>query len=568
MKVNETTFRKDKGITLIALVVTIIVLLILAGISISMLTGQNGILNRATTAKKQTENTNARDELALAITSLGMDYHINGQGGTFRDYIFSHEAELKKELGSDDVTLNKTENTITYKGKIFTVNEDGSIEAADGIALTDTKKTLQIVDGTAEEATITANLINLDGSITWSSNKPSIVTVTGNGTTATIKAVAAGTATITASCSGKSATCEVTVKQIKYASSLTIKGETEVAEGGTINLTVEQGKNGNEEIEWSVDDTSKATVVAKEGTGGNSAIVTGKKQGTTATITAKAKNSGTKTTATITVTAPAFANYTWQEINALAKEIAKDSTITKDTGTVTKTINGKSYTATVGAKKTITIDEKDYTVRILGFNHDTLADGQTAYGDASITKAGISFEFETLLPRAKMNSSYTNLGGWGASLMRTNLNSTTAVDGMKNLSNIESVIGSNIIKSVTKSYIKTYNNAGSVTTCNDKLWLLACSEIWNNGDNGDGTYGGAKASEGDQYKYYADINATYTSSNPKLYKMHQGSTSSSGWWLRSPIDIVSTSFCYVDNNGSCNAFTAITTYGVAPGFAI
>ena len=36
--------KRDKGITLIALVVTIIVLLILAGISISMLTGQNGIL--------------------------------------------------------------------------------------------------------------------------------------------------------------------------------------------------------------------------------------------------------------------------------------------------------------------------------------------------------------------------------------------------------------------------------------------------------------------------------------------------------------------------------------------
>ena len=564
----KNTLRRNKGITLIALVVTIIVLLILAGISISMLTGQNGILNRATTAKKQTENTNARDELALAITSLGMDYHINGQGGTFRDYIFSHEADLKKELGSDQVTLNSDENTITYKGKIFTVNEDGSIEAADGIALTDTKKTLQIVDGTAEEATITANLINLDGSITWSSNKPSIVTVTGNGTTATIKAVAAGTATITASCNGKSATCEVTVKQIKYASSLTIKGETEVAEGGTINLTVEQGNNGNEEIEWSVDDTSKATVVAKEGTGGNSAIVTGKKQGTTATITAKAKNSGTKTTATITVTAPAFANYTWQEINALAKEIAKDSKITKDTDTVTKTINGKSYTATVGAKKTITIDEKDYTVRILGFNHDTLENGQTAYGDASITKAGISFEFETLLPGAKMNASGYNTNGWGASLMRTNLNSTTAVDGMTNLSNIETAIGSNIIKSVTKSYIKTYSDANSVTTCNDKLWLLACSEIWNNGYNGTGTYGSAVASEGDQYKYYADINATYNSDNSKLYKMYQGSTSSSYWWLRSPYYGNCFNFCFVTISGICVSSYAVNLNNVAPGFAI
>ena len=48
-------FKKNPGITLIALVVTIVVLLILAGISISMLTGQNGILNRATEAKEKTE---------------------------------------------------------------------------------------------------------------------------------------------------------------------------------------------------------------------------------------------------------------------------------------------------------------------------------------------------------------------------------------------------------------------------------------------------------------------------------------------------------------------------------
>lgn len=49
MKINE-----KKGITLIALVVTIIVLLLIAGVSISMLTGQNGILTRAADAKKKT----------------------------------------------------------------------------------------------------------------------------------------------------------------------------------------------------------------------------------------------------------------------------------------------------------------------------------------------------------------------------------------------------------------------------------------------------------------------------------------------------------------------------------
>ena len=44
--------QNNRGITLIALVITIIVLLILAGVSISMLTGENGILTQANKSKK------------------------------------------------------------------------------------------------------------------------------------------------------------------------------------------------------------------------------------------------------------------------------------------------------------------------------------------------------------------------------------------------------------------------------------------------------------------------------------------------------------------------------------
>ena len=43
---NES-LKKNKGITLIALVITIVVLLILAGITISTITGENGILTRS-----------------------------------------------------------------------------------------------------------------------------------------------------------------------------------------------------------------------------------------------------------------------------------------------------------------------------------------------------------------------------------------------------------------------------------------------------------------------------------------------------------------------------------------
>ena len=47
--------KKNNGITLIALVITIIVLLILAGVTIATLTGENGILPRASDASEQTE---------------------------------------------------------------------------------------------------------------------------------------------------------------------------------------------------------------------------------------------------------------------------------------------------------------------------------------------------------------------------------------------------------------------------------------------------------------------------------------------------------------------------------
>ena len=58
--------KKDiKGITLIALVITIIVLLILAGVSIAMLTGQNGILTQANEASNKTKEAGAKEKVEV-----------------------------------------------------------------------------------------------------------------------------------------------------------------------------------------------------------------------------------------------------------------------------------------------------------------------------------------------------------------------------------------------------------------------------------------------------------------------------------------------------------------------
>ena len=69
MKQKEIKKLNNKGITLIALVITIIVLLILAAVSIAMLTGENGILTQAQRAKEQTSVAEEKELIALAYNA-------------------------------------------------------------------------------------------------------------------------------------------------------------------------------------------------------------------------------------------------------------------------------------------------------------------------------------------------------------------------------------------------------------------------------------------------------------------------------------------------------------------
>ena len=62
MKIKQT-----KGITLIALVITIIILLILAGVTITMLTGDNGILKQATNARETNSKAEFEEQVKLAV---------------------------------------------------------------------------------------------------------------------------------------------------------------------------------------------------------------------------------------------------------------------------------------------------------------------------------------------------------------------------------------------------------------------------------------------------------------------------------------------------------------------
>ena len=118
--------KKERGITLIALVITIIVLLILAGISISMLTGQNGILNRAQEAKEKTEDAVLEEKIKLLTAeTLINEYTRQEEEKTAQ--------ELQNELNNqgENVLVIQWDKYIIFdlnKSKEYRVMNDGSIE--------------------------------------------------------------------------------------------------------------------------------------------------------------------------------------------------------------------------------------------------------------------------------------------------------------------------------------------------------------------------------------------------------------------------------------------------------
>ena len=105
-----------KGITLMALIVTIIVLLILAGISISMLAGNNGIINKAIEARDSTEIAGIIEEVKMAILEKQMENLGNLTSGDLKDVLDEYFSDVPVTLPEDETELAELELT-TIDGK-------------------------------------------------------------------------------------------------------------------------------------------------------------------------------------------------------------------------------------------------------------------------------------------------------------------------------------------------------------------------------------------------------------------------------------------------------------------
>ena len=453
MSVKDKKLNVNKGITLVALVVTIVVLLILAGITIMYVMGDNGVFGKASQSKIQTELSKIEEQAGVIYS----DMFIDKQTGKIEAI----------SNGSIVEELRKNGNEIEIRNA-----GTGSISEI-------TIEPTEVSMDKSETATIKVNL-----------KKPE----DGNNYYAVID--------------GKR------YKMNFNNGHLTIERNATNPEGNveeTANIEIVAGYDEALVTNTQINQSEKTITLSSGTTYGN----------TTLTIKCGSKTVECK------VKVEDEIDKVWVELEAIAELIAKGEATDENGNPVTATSNSSQATVTLNeVSKTIKVgDEKYYKVkydgeirrvRVLGFLHDDLADTERYDGAPSATKAGISFEFLDFMTGDKykpMKTDGTNTGGWEASDMRKFLAGTDEEGkGIKVLSNQAQ------IKLVKKQYISVRNDKTSVKTSNDKLWLLACSEVVNNGYNGTGTYGNAITSEGNQYKYYQGVTDAWNAGSTKRVK--------------------------------------------------
>ncbi|HCC03753.1 MAG TPA: hypothetical protein DEP51_02705 [Clostridiales bacterium] len=136
---TKKSLKASNGITLIALVITIIVLLILAGISIAMLAGDNSILQRATDAKIKSDEAQIKERIQLAYHSA-LTKDITGESGELT--MQTLQTELNNEFTEKTVTITPSADNKEWIIKVDNVEETvpAGIEKQDELEILDITK--------------------------------------------------------------------------------------------------------------------------------------------------------------------------------------------------------------------------------------------------------------------------------------------------------------------------------------------------------------------------------------------------------------------------------------------
>ena len=315
------------GITLIALVITIIVLLILAGVTIATLTGDNGILTKAQSAKKVSTDAEIEEKVKLAVIASKINESNTVDTGVLT-------TELNNQFGNDGWEKTEIdENTwkVTVNGKSYKIDlTTGAIEKVTGII-------------------VSAN--------------PS-------------KVLAGKTATITATLEGINKTGDISFTV--SGASATISNVSQTENGATATVTIAEDATGNIEIEGKLDEEHKSKCTIK--------VIQDVTKVAVDSNLAKVETGGTLDIASCITNKESIEEFTITNVTGNATK-ENDKTIkgtgTSD-GTATVTITGE----TTGKTKDITIAVKKAEVLGVGsyVNYSVDYDNVASYNETYIPK--------------------------------------------------------------------------------------------------------------------------------------------------------------------------------------
>ena len=253
-------------------------------------------------------------------------------------------------------------------------------------------------------------------------------------------------------------------------------------------------------------------------------------------------NKGATFNGKIVVTAPetsTFATDTWEEIANNVK-------------------SGNASKYRVGSEKEVEIGGKSYTVRVANNTTPTECSGT----DFSQTACGFVVEFVDVLELRQMNSTYTNVGGWKDSAMRTYANGAFFNNLPSDLQNL--IIDTKVIS----GHGSTSGETNFTST--DKIYLLSAHEVWEDGTESNLSENDTAWNNTRQLDYYKARNVTadgHWSSAIKWYKdgIYEMAFF---WWLRAAPSDYTDSFLRVTDSGDWNNRIANSANGFAPAFRI
>jgi|GEM_PF-225566 len=368
---------RKRGITLIALVITIITILILAGVSINSIIGKNGIVERAQTTGKIQTVASIKEALELEKGDL----LVNSKTVNLNNYLDQiSNGDKKYEISSKEIIDDKNAEIIVDDKYKFALKdtEEGDVEVTyQGVAassdLSISAKSGTYVYPNSGTFTVTNNVSG--GELTVSSDATNIATATIEGNTVTVvPGTIAGKANIIVKSSANGDYAENKVVHVATVQNgtieLSVTPYTGIYDGNAHDAITKINVNPTDaKIEYSIDgenysetvptitETSSFTVTVRASkTGYKTNIATVSVSGNTVTV----KPGTTAGKATITVTSAEASNY--NEKSATYEATVQNGTISLSATPYTGTYDGKAHNAYTSVNVTPSDAKLEYSI--------------------------------------------------------------------------------------------------------------------------------------------------------------------------------------------------------------